>query len=288
MDAITLLKEDHATVSKLFSGFDDLGDNAHEQKRKVVDEIIRELSIHAAIEEAVLYPTIRTVAKSGNTVLDDQVLESLEEHHVVKWLLDELDGMDPKHERFDAKVTVLKETVEHHVDEEEDEMFPRLRDALDRKTLDELGTLLDKAKAVAPTHPHPHAPDEPPGNVTALVAGFLDRVRDAVRGRPAGASTSLSDVTAAAKELGARPVQAAAKAAKKATKKTTKKATKKATTAKRTAKKATKKAAKKATTAKRTVKKTARKAAKKAGPAKRAGAKRSTKKAARKKATTRR
>ena len=160
MDAITLLKKDHKTVADLFKRYDKLGDGTHTQKREIVDQIILELSIHASIEETAFYP-IRSRAVSDD--VEQDVLESLEEHHVVKWLLSELEGMDPSHERFDAKVTVLKENVEHHVEEEEGEWFPKLRKALDRKTLQELGEVLAKAKETAPTHPHPRAPDEGPG-----------------------------------------------------------------------------------------------------------------------------
>jgi hypothetical protein len=86
--------------------------------------------------------------------------------------------MSPEHERFDAKMTVLIESVRHHVEEEEQEFFPQVREALGRKTLAELGDLLAQAKKTAPTRPHPKAPDEPPGNaITGLVAGLIDRAR---------------------------------------------------------------------------------------------------------------
>ena len=108
------------------------------------------------------------------------MLEALEEHHVVKWLCSELEGMEPADERFDAKVTVLIENVRHHVKEEETEFFPHVRDSLGRKNLAEVGELLAEAKKAVPTHPHPKAPDEPPFNAIAgLVAGLVDRARDA-------------------------------------------------------------------------------------------------------------
>ena len=83
-------------------------------KQDIVERIVRELSIHAAIEEMVLYPAIREAAENGD--IDKMVLESLEEHHIVKWMLSELERMSPDDERFDAKVTVLIENVRHHVD----------------------------------------------------------------------------------------------------------------------------------------------------------------------------
>ena len=174
MDAITLLKQDHKTVNALFKRYEKLGDRAIATKRNLAEQILKELSVHAAIEELVFYPAVKGISDD----LRDHVLESLEEHHVVKWLLTEIDGMSPEHERFDAKVTVLIESVRHHVKEEEQEFFPKVREALGRKTLAELGDLLAKAKKTAPTRPHPKAPDEPPGNaISGLVAGLIDRAR---------------------------------------------------------------------------------------------------------------
>lgn len=89
--------------------------------------------------------------------------------------------MDPEAERFIAKVTVLKETIEHHVKEEEDDLFVKVRRAADKETLVDLAEALVAAKKVAPTRPHPKAPDTPPGNVGNLVAGVVDRIRDKVR-----------------------------------------------------------------------------------------------------------
>jgi hemerythrin superfamily protein len=178
MDAITLLKNDHKTVNELFKKFEKAGDSAHKTKAKLVEQIIHELAIHAAVEEVAFYPFI----KGASEHLKDDVLESLEEHHVVKWLLSELEGMNPKDERFDAKVTVLIENVRHHVKEEEEEMFPRVRKMLSRSDLQELGEALANAKKVAPTHPHPKAPDEPPFNaIASVVSGLVDRARDTGR-----------------------------------------------------------------------------------------------------------
>ena len=176
MDAITLLRNDHKAVKGLFTRFEKLGDRAHKQKRAIVDRIIEELSIHAAIEEQLFYPAVRECAPDAL----DHVLESLEEHHIVKWVLSELDGMAPDAERFDAKVTVLKENVLHHAEEEEQDMFPKVREAMGRKALQELGAAMARAKATAPTRPHPRAPDTPPGNLVAgAVAGLTDQARKA-------------------------------------------------------------------------------------------------------------
>ena len=174
MDAITLLKNDHKAVKRLFRQFEKLGDDAVKSRRELVDKMIEELAIHAAIEEQLFYPTVRKEVPDA----EDDVLESLEEHHVVKWTLSELEDMKGDEERFEAKVTVLIESVEHHAQEEEEELFPEVRKTMGRKALAELGAAMEKAKKTAPTRPHPRAPDTPPGNVaTGKVAGVADRAR---------------------------------------------------------------------------------------------------------------
>jgi hemerythrin superfamily protein len=175
MDAVTLLRNDHKTVEGLFKKFEKAGPNAHKTKQDLVEKIVEELSIHAAIEEQVLYPAARAAVPDEN----DLVLESLEEHHIVKWVLSEIDGMDPTDERFTAKVTVLIENVRHHVEEEEGDLFPALRKGMKRKELEELAQAMEKAKKAAPTHPHPRAPDTPPGNLVAgVAAGAVDKAQD--------------------------------------------------------------------------------------------------------------
>jgi hemerythrin superfamily protein len=173
MNAITLLKNDHKTVEELFKRFEKLGPRAVKSKQDVVERIIRELSIHAAIEEMLFYPAVREAAP-------DMVLESLEEHHIVKWVLSELQRMSPEHERFDAKVTVLTENVRHHVEEEEKDLFPQVTRLVDRARLEELGEAMVKAKKTVPTRPHPRSPDEPPGNLVAGAgAALVDKAIDA-------------------------------------------------------------------------------------------------------------
>jgi hemerythrin superfamily protein len=190
MDAITLLKDDHKTVERLFKRFEKAGDRAHAEKRQVVDRIIAELAVHAAIEEQLFYPTTRAAVPET----EDIALESLEEHHIVKWVLSELEGMSPDDERFTAKVTVLIENVRHHVEEEEQDYFPKVRKGLGRQALGELGEAMRAAKAVAPTHPHPRAPDTPPGNaVVGVAAGLVDRVGDAVSGAAQGGAAAVGD-----------------------------------------------------------------------------------------------
>ena len=193
MDAITLLRNDHRTVEQLFKRFEKAGDGALVAKREIVDRIIEELSVHAAIEEQLFYPAARATVPG----VEDIALESLEEHHIVKWVLSELDGLAPADERFDAKVTVLIENVRHHVEEEQNEFFPKVRDELGRKALNELGDAMVAAKASAPTHPHPRAPDTPPGNtVIGNVSGVVDRIGDNLSGLAQGTVSATQDLIA--------------------------------------------------------------------------------------------
>lgn len=188
-DAIAVLKADHRTVSELFEKFSGLGVRAHKTREATVARIITELSVHAGIEETVLYPAVRDRFAASD---EPQVLEALEEHHLVKSVLRELEGMSSTDERYTAKVTVLQELVDHHVEEEEQELFKQVRQEFTRSELVQLGEDLTTARATAPTHPHPGAPDAPPENVLAnavtapldaandLAAKAADTVRDAL------------------------------------------------------------------------------------------------------------
>lgn len=191
MDAITMLKDDHRTVESLFKRFEKAGDRAFTLKRTTVDRIIEELSKHAAIEEELFYPTTRASVPG----VEDIVLESIEEHHIVKWVLSELEHLDSHDESFDAKVTVLIENVRHHVKEEESDYFPKVRKQLGRKSLQELGDAMGRAKATAPTRPHPRSPSTPPGNIAVgTTAGVMDRVEDKVSDLAAEGAAALRGV----------------------------------------------------------------------------------------------
>jgi len=147
-DAIVLLKEDHREVRAQFRAFRK-PDQTPVQKQRIVDSILELLTIHTYIENEVMYPRVRDLLPD----LEDDVLESYEEHHVADVLCVELAAMDATDERFDAKTTVLIENVEHHMDEEEKEWFPKVRKGLGRTQLQELGKDLLEAKKRAPRRP---------------------------------------------------------------------------------------------------------------------------------------
>ena len=135
-DAVALIKADHREVEKLFHEFEDAGDRAYKTKQQLVSQIIRELEVHAAIEEEIYYPAVDAKAKKDGKEL---VAEAVEEHHVVKVLLGELATMSAEDDAFDAKVTVLIENVRHHVEEEEQELLPQSEKILGDEELARLG-----------------------------------------------------------------------------------------------------------------------------------------------------
>jgi len=148
-DAIVLLKEDHKEILKTFRDFENAGENATATKGKLVRRMIELLTVHTYIENEVMYPRVRELLPD----LEDDVLESYEEHHVADVLVMELDAMQPDAERFDAKTMVLIENVRHHIEEEEDEWFPQVREGLGRKKLQEIGEEMLEAKKRAPRRP---------------------------------------------------------------------------------------------------------------------------------------
>ncbi len=148
-DAIVVLKADHQEIRKQFKRFTEAGQNATAAKGKIVDKIIELLTVHTYIENEVMYPEVRSLLPD----LEDDVLESYEEHHVADVLVAELAEMTPDAERFDAKTTVLIENVTHHMDEEEQDWFPKVRAGLGRKQLRELGARMIELKQTAPTRP---------------------------------------------------------------------------------------------------------------------------------------
>lgn len=179
MDAITLLKADHNEVAAKFARYEKLGERALKAKATIVAEVVRALSVHAAIEEELFYPAVR--ARMADQ--EDQVLEALEEHHIAKWTLSELDGMSPDDERFNAKFTVLMEGIRHHVKEEERELFPAVRKAFTRTELADLGEAMLKAKSRVSKKPHPRSPDTPPMNtLVSSLAGPIDNALESARG----------------------------------------------------------------------------------------------------------
>src|SRR5579859_2767417 len=148
-DAIVVLKADHKEIRNLFREFQAAGGKAVKKKETIVGKIITLLTVHTYIENEVMYPEVCALLPD----LEDDVLESYEEHHVADVLCMELAGMPADAERFHAKTAVLMENVTQHIEEEEQDWFPKVRAGLGRKQLQELGARLEQAREKAPTSP---------------------------------------------------------------------------------------------------------------------------------------
>jgi hemerythrin superfamily protein len=148
-DAIVILREDHQQLRRLFREFEQTGDDAEKTRGKLVDEILELLTVHTYLENECMYPRVRELLPD----LEDDILESYEEHHVADVLCMELSTMSADDERFEAKTTVLIESVRHHMEEEEEEWFPKVREGLGRNQLQELGEELLELRERAPRRP---------------------------------------------------------------------------------------------------------------------------------------
>jgi hemerythrin-like domain-containing protein len=148
-DAIVILRDDHKEIRRLFRAFEAAGEGAKVERQRLATKIIEALTVHTYIENETMYPEVRTLLPD----LEDDVLESYEEHHVADVLVTELAALNPDHERFVPKMTVLIENVTHHMDEEEQDWFPKVRAGLGRKQLQEMGERMLEQKKTAPRSP---------------------------------------------------------------------------------------------------------------------------------------
>ena len=140
MNAIDLLKEDHDKVDKLFQKVKATPDGDH---KDLFEQIKAELDVHTHIEETIFYPKLK---EDGDDELKDIVLEGIEEHRQAKMFLKELASLADESEKFDPKLKVLMEDIAHHVQEEEGQMFPMIKEQFDEFTLQELGKEMEKEK----------------------------------------------------------------------------------------------------------------------------------------------
>ena len=138
--ATKLLVEDHKRVRELFGRYEDTRDRA--TKKRIVDDITRELTLHAKVEEEIFYPGF--LKRRGDP--QKMVRESFEEHKIVETLLAELSKIGPRDEQFDAKVTVLQENVDHHAKEEERDLFPEAEKLLSKRELERMGAEMEDRK----------------------------------------------------------------------------------------------------------------------------------------------
>jgi hemerythrin-like domain-containing protein len=144
MDAITLLTEDHDALKKLLGEIKETTDRAEKTRGELFSRIKMELTVHEVIEEEIFYPALKEHPKAKEIVL-----EGYEEHHVVDEIMGELEGLDPTDEAFGPKAKVMAENIEHHIEEEEGEMFKQARQVFDADELRELGERMAQRKQSA-------------------------------------------------------------------------------------------------------------------------------------------
>jgi hemerythrin-like domain-containing protein len=144
-NAVELLKSDHAKVKQLFAQFEAAGED-EKRKGEIFKTIAQELKVHTTIEEEVFYPAVKKMDS-------DMALEAEEEHNIVDWIIAQMKKLSPGDENYDAKFTTLKENVEHHIKEEEEEMFPEAEEKLG-KQIDALGKkMLERKEALTKRSP---------------------------------------------------------------------------------------------------------------------------------------
>ncbi|WP_282692118.1 hemerythrin domain-containing protein [Streptomyces sp. CC208A] len=178
-NVIDELKADHREVEELFGRLQQMTGGGQDL-RDLVDEVTIELVRHSVAEEEYLYPAVREHVEGGDRLADKEI----NDHSRVENLLKQLEKMDTADPRMSPTLQQLMDEVAAHVRDEENNLFPALAEACSPEQLDELGDKVRRAKSMAPTRPHPSAPDSPPANkLLAPGAGLVDRARDFVSGR---------------------------------------------------------------------------------------------------------
>jgi hemerythrin superfamily protein len=174
-DLESAIRQDHELVGQLFS---QLTTAKGDERSKTWDTIVRLLAVHETAEEMILHPTVRAAGEEANAAVQERLVEEDQ----AKKLLSDLEAMGPDAPDFPAKFDDFRRAVLAHADAEEREILPRLRDAADQKRLEGLGTAFTAAKAMAPTHPHPHSPESAIGNIVVGPAvAIMDRTRDVIK-----------------------------------------------------------------------------------------------------------
>jgi hemerythrin-like domain-containing protein len=181
-DMVSVLVKDHQEMKEFFRQLEAATDP--KERRDIADRLTAEVARHSVAEEMFLYPAARKVLPNGDQLID----EELQEHSEVEELLKQWEGMDGDDPQFMTVFGRIRDGLLHHIDEEEEpKLFPEMQQALSPEEQDKLGQKITTAKKLAPTRPHPSAPDEPPMNIAVGVpTGIMDRIRDLMSGRSTG------------------------------------------------------------------------------------------------------
>jgi hemerythrin superfamily protein len=179
-DLVDAIIADHREVEAVFDEIEASGDAR--MRRELVEHVIAELVRHSVAEEEYLYPTARKVLPDGDKIADHELEEHAEAEQVMK-NIESTDAADP---RFDELVGELIADIRHHLKDEEEDLLPKLRKKCSQQDLRDLGEKFQRAKRMAPTRPHPSAPDKPPANkILGPGVGLIDKMRDALTNRNA-------------------------------------------------------------------------------------------------------
>jgi hemerythrin superfamily protein len=177
-DVVEVLTHDHREVEEMFGEL--TGTTAPDERRRVVDDITIELVRHAVAEEMYLYPAVRRHVPDGDAIADKEISD----HSEIEQALKDLENIAATDADFNTVTRRLSDDVLEHVRDEENTLFPLLAEHTSQEDLLKLGQQVQTAKKVAPTRPHPSAPDRPPLNkLLAPGAGLVDRIRDHLSGR---------------------------------------------------------------------------------------------------------
>ncbi|MDR7300266.1 hemerythrin domain-containing protein [Haloactinomyces albus] len=176
---VDVIIADHRAVEEVFGQLE-AGTGSTEHRRQLVEHMITELVRHAVAEEQYLYPAAREKLPGGDRIAD----HDLQEHTEAEQLMKQLETLETADPEFDPVLRRLIAVIRHHVEDEENDLLPRLSEACTAEELDDLGKKVVMAKGSAPTRPHPSAPNKPPANmILDSGAGMIDRLRDTLSGR---------------------------------------------------------------------------------------------------------
>jgi len=177
-DVVDVLTHDHREVEELFADIEITTDAG--KLREITDQVVIELIRHSVAEEQYLYPAVRERVPGGVALVDKEI----KDHNKVEEALKTLEKMDTSDPQFMTTFRQMSNEVRAHIKEEEEELFPQVREHSTTDELRELGDKIQKAKKIAPTRPHPSAPDTPPLNkILGAGTGLIDRIRDKLSGR---------------------------------------------------------------------------------------------------------
>ncbi len=183
-DVIEILSHDHREVEQMFAELDALSNAVDEEsssrRKDLAEQVVIELVRHAVAEEAAVYPKVKEKVSEAETE------HAKREHAEAEASMKRLEKLSPQDPAFEAELRTLMAEIREHVAEEEGQMFPHMRAVFSQEELVKMGQQVEAVKKIAPTRPHPSAPDQPPGNLMiGPVAGLFDRLRDAVTHRGA-------------------------------------------------------------------------------------------------------